>query len=94
MESIANETSFCESMGQAEQCIRKGYGECFGNAQLEQIVKFSKEDIVFTLEKAIAGTNVDLKKLKDSCEVIKGVNSAVGPHLWSGVNIFRFSLFF
>ena len=79
-------------MGQAEQCIRKGYGECFGNAQLEQIVKFGKEDIVFTLEKATEGTNVDLKKLQDSCEVIKGVNSAVGPHLWSGVNIFLFSL--
>ena len=76
-------------MDQAEQCIRKGYGECFDNAQLEQIVKFGKEDIVFTLEKAIAGTNVDLKELKDSCEVIKGVNSAVGPHLWSALNIYR-----
>ena len=79
-------------MRQAEQCIRKGYGECFGNTQLEEIVKFGKEDIVFTLEKATEGTNVDLKKLQDSCEVIKGVTSAVGPHLWSGVNVFLFSL--
>ena len=79
-------------MRQAEQCIRKGYGECFGNTQLEEIVKFGKEDIVFTLEKATEGTNVDLKKLQDSCEVIKGVTSAVGPHLWLGVNIFLFSL--
>ena len=78
-------------MGQAEQCIRKGYGECFDNTQLEQIVKFGKEDIVFTLEKATEGTNVDLKKLQESCEVIKGVNSGVGPHLGSGVNIFLFS---
>ena len=78
-------------MRQAEQCIRKGYGECFGNTQLEEIVKFGKEDIVFTLEKATEGTNVDLKKLQDSCEVIKGVTSAVGPHLWSGVNVFLFS---
>ena len=81
-------------MGQAEQCIRKGYGECFDNTQLEQIVKFGKEDIVFTLEKATEGTSVDLKKLQDSCEVIKGVTSAVGPHLWSGVNIFGFVHFF
>ena len=79
-------------MRQAEQCIRKGYGECFGNTQLEEIVKFGKEDIVFTLEKATEGTNVDLKKLQDSCEVIKGVTSAVGPHLWSGVNVFLVSL--
>ena len=79
---------FCESMEKAEQCILKEYGQCFGKSQLEKIVKFSKEDIMFTLEKATEGTDVDLKKLQESCQVIKGVKSNMGPHLWSAVNFF------
>ena len=79
---------FCESMEQAEQCIRKEYGECFGKSQLEEIVKFSKEDIMFTLEKATEGTDVDLNQLQESCQVMKGVKGNMGPHLWSVVNIF------
>ena len=78
---------FCESMEQAEQCIRKEYGECFGKSQLEEIVKFSKEDIMFTLEKGTEGTDVDLMKLQESCQVMKGVKGNMGPHLWSVVNI-------
>ena len=78
-------------MSHVERCIRTGYGECFGDTKLEQIVEFGKKDIMFALEKATEGTNVDLKKLQDSCDVIKGVNSGVGPHLWSGVNIFSLS---
>ena len=85
---------FCESMEQAEQCIRKEYGECFGKSQLEEIVKFSKEDIMFTLEKATEGTDVDLMKLQESCQVMKGVKSNMGPHLWSVVNIFWLAHFY
>ena len=82
---------FCDTIGQAVECIQKGYKECFGENQMEKIVQFGKEEIMFTLEKATEGTDVDLKKLQDACEVIKGVDSAIGPHLWSGVNIFLFS---
>ena len=79
-------------MSHVERCIRTGYGECFGDTKLEQIVEFGKKDIMFALEKATEGTKVELKQLQELCEVIKGVTSAQAPHLWLGVNIFSIFL--